>query len=204
MHRRAVISLLGTALLVPGLTVARPGGARALDLEEALAPRFVGSPDAGALLIEYFSLTCPHCARFHTDVWPEIKKKYVDTGRLRLELRDFPLDQWALRAAALARCLPPKQYGAMIDLLMKQQAAWAGSEQVVQALVRLGQLAGISETDAMACMTNRPLLEGIAQSRLDGQTEHDVQSTPSFVLNGERISAVTFEDFDSVLSGIAR
>ena len=204
MHRRAVISLLGTALLVPGLTVARPGGVRALDLEEALAPRFVGSADAGALLIEYFSLTCPHCARFHTDVWPEIKKKYVDTGRLRLELRDFPLDQWALRAAALARCLPPKQYAAMIDLLMKQQAAWAGSEQVVQALVRLGQLAGISETDAMACMTNRPLLEGIAQSRLDGQTEHDVQSTPSFVLNGERISAVTFEDFDSVLSGIAR
>lgn len=201
MRRRTLIGALGAAALVPAV----PGSGRAeYDLGTALEPRTIGSPSARLVLIEYFSLTCSYCARFHTETWPQLRDTYVVPGHVRFELRDFPLDLLALRAAALARCLPKQRYAPMIDLLLKQQASWATSGEGEAALVRLARLAGMDEETARACMNDRDLLEGIGKMQRAAQAEYGVDATPTFVLNGERLAAFTFEEFDAVLSDALR
>ena len=150
-------------------------------------------------LVEYFSLTCHACAKFHTDVYPKIKEKYIDTGLVQIEYRDFPLDQWGLRAAALARCLEPKYYGAMVDVLLKQQSNLTRSENVLESLLKIGQLAGLNEKNAKACMSNEKLLDGIISVRMTGNKKHNVNTTPSFLINGEKIQAFEFSDFEMLL-----
>jgi len=195
---------LALLLAAPGLTAV--GGRSAFgqdsfDLEAALATRMIGDPDAKATLVEYFSLTCAHCARFHAETYPKLKEKYIDTGKVKLEFRDFPLDQWALRAAALARCLPAKRYPAMISLLMEKQASWAQVMDPLSELLRNGELAGLDRDSAKACMTNGKLLDGIIAMRLVGSQKYDISSTPSFLLDGEKVDAYTFEEFDKLLGG---
>ncbi|MDG2285331.1 MAG: DsbA family protein [Alphaproteobacteria bacterium] len=206
MRRRTLNFAIGMFLAAPGLAAISSRSALSqtgVDLEAALAPRTIGSPDAKVVLVEYFSLTCPHCARFHAETYPKLKEKYIDTGKVRMEFRDFPLDQWALRASALARCVPEKHYAAMIDVLMKQQEAWARAPDPLEALLRIGQLAGLNRDAAKACMTDGKLLDGIIASRLDGSKNHAIESTPSFLLDGEKIRAYTFEDFEELLAGLA-
>jgi protein-disulfide isomerase len=206
VQRRTLNFAIGAVLAAPGMLALAGGEAAAqgkVDLEAALSPRSIGSPDAKATLVEYFSLTCPHCARFHAETYPKIKAKYIDTGKLRMEFRDFPLDQWALRAAALARCVPEKHYPAILDVLMKQQESWARASNPLEALLRIGQLAGLDRETAQACMTDPKLLDGIIASRLEGSKKHDVDSTPSFLLDGERVRAFTFEEFEELLAGLA-
>jgi protein-disulfide isomerase len=197
---------IGAFLTVPALAIAGSSSAVAqteVNLSAALAPRTIGSSDAKVVLVEYFSLTCSHCAQFHAETYPKLKEKYIETGKVRMEFRDFPLDQWALRAAALARCVPAKHYSAMIDVLMKQQASWARSPDPLDALLRIGQLAGLNRNAARACMTNAKLLDGIIASRLEGSKKHEVESTPSFLLDGEKVRAYTFEEFEELLAGLA-
>jgi protein-disulfide isomerase len=205
VRRRTLNFGIGAFLAAAGVLAASGAafGQGKVDLEAALSPRVIGSPDAKATLVEYFSLTCPHCARFHVETYPKIKEKYIDTGKLRMEFRDFPLDQWALRAAALARCVPEKHYPAIIDVLMKQQASWARASNPLEALLRIGQLAGLDRDTAQACMTDGKLLDGIIASRLEGDKKHGVESTPSFLLNGEKVRAYTFEEFEKLLAGLA-
>ena len=173
-----------------------------IDVDTALSPRVEGSPDAKIKLVEYFSLTCPACAEFHTEVYPKIKEKYIDDGLVQMEYRDFPLDQWGLRAAALARCLEPKYYSAMVDVLLKQQSNWARSENVLQSLLKIGQLAGLNEQNAKACMSNEKLLDGIISVRMTGNKKHNVNTTPSFLIDGEKIQAFEFSDFEALFKDI--
>ena len=173
-----------------------------IDVDTALSPRVEGSPDAKIKLVEYFSLTCPACAEFHIEVYPKIKEKYIDKGLVQMEYRDFPLDQWGLRAAALARCLEPKYYGAMVDVLLKQQSNWARSENVLESLLKIGQLAGLNEENAKACMSNEKLLDGIISVRMTGNKKHNVNTTPSFLINGEKIQAFEFSDFEALFKDI--
>ena len=173
-----------------------------VNVDTALSPRVEGSPDAKIKLVEYFSLTCPACAEFHTEVYPKIKEKYIDKGLVQMEYRDFPLDQWGLRAAALARCLEPKYYGAMVDVLLKQQSNWARSENVLESLLKIGQLAGLNEENAKACMSNEKLLDGIISVRMTGNKKHNVNTTPSFLINGEKIQAFEFSDFEALFKDV--
>ena len=173
-----------------------------VDVDTALSPRVEGSPDAKIKLVEYFSLTCPACAEFHTEVYPKIKEKYIDKGLVQMEYRDFPLDQWGLRAAALARCLEPKYYSAMVDVLLKQQSNWTRSENVLQSLLKIGQLAGLNGKNAKACMSNEKLLDGIISVRMTGNKKHNVNTTPSFLIDGEKIQAFEFSDFEALFKDI--
>ncbi|GHD55755.1 disulfide bond formation protein DsbD [Thalassobaculum fulvum] len=186
---------LGVAAVVPRLSRAAE-----VDLETALAPRFEGDPDAGLTMIEYSSLTCPHCAHFHTDILPKIREAYIAPGKLKLEMRDFPLDQYALRAAAMARCAPESRYFPLLDMLFKQQAKWTRATDPIGAIKQIGRLAGISAEQADACMSNEALLDGILKIRLGGQQDHDVSSTPTFVVGTEKVvGAQPFEDFQKVI-----
>lgn len=185
-----------------GFTAVAPRLARAAepDLDAALRPRVEGSPDAKLTMIEYSSLTCSHCAHFHNEILPKIREAYIDTGKLRLEMRDFPLDQYALRAAAMARCAPENRYFPLLDMLFKQQAKWSRATDPITSIKQIGRLAGISGETADACMSSEPLLDGILQIRLGGQQDHDVASTPTFILGKEKIvGAQPFETFQKAI-----
>jgi protein-disulfide isomerase len=162
--------------------------------------QILGQPDAPVTIIEYASLTCPHCAQFHNEVLPELKERYIDPGKVRLIYRDFPLDQMALAAAALAHCAGPERYFSMLDVLFETQSNWARSADPIAALKRLGKLGGLTEEQMDACLADEELTDGILQTRLSGQNEFDISSTPTFVIDGKTYSgARDVEGFSELL-----
>ena len=199
MRITALFALGALALAVIALPQA-PAHAAPLSTEEALQERVLGDPNAPVEIIEYASLTCPHCAAFHADKLPEIKKKYIDTGKAKLIARDFPFDRLGAMGAMMARCANPNRYHQFLDVLFKQQAKWTRSNDPVGELQKIGKLGGLSEEDFAACMQNEDLLTGILESRQAGVTEHEVNSTPTFIINGEKvIGNVPLDDFISVI-----
>ena len=189
---------LNIGLLALGVSVALPRftWAATVDHTAALRPRVEGDPNAKLTMIEYSSLTCPHCATFHEGALPQIRETYIQTGKLKLEMRDFPLDQYALRAAAMARCVPENCYFPLIEMLFKQQASWSRDPDPIGAIKRIGRLAGVGAEQADACMTDQKLLDGILEIRLAGQKDHDVSSTPTFVIGDRKVvGAQPFEAF---------
>lgn len=150
----------------------------------AEAEMFKGKADAKVTVIEYASMTCPHCARFHTDQWPAIKKAYVDTGKVKFVFQEFPLDRGAFWAAILARCSGKDRYFAFIDLMFKRQGAWANRDPM-PTLTKLGALGGVSEDQFKACLADKALGDGLLKSRQTGGKDFGVDSTPSFVVNGK-------------------
>ena len=179
-----------------------PGGGEAL----AVKPddRILGKADAPITIIEYASLTCPHCAHFSLDVLPKLKQKWIDTGKAKLVLRDFPLDEPALRAAMVARCAPPDKFYPLADTFFSQQEQWVTARDYRAALEKLAKLAGIGDKQFKTCIEDKKLEDQVAQSRLTAAQQLGVSSTPSFFVNGQKFEgAPTFEAFDQLLSGLA-
>ena len=145
----------------------------------------LGSPDAPVTMIEYASLTCPHCAAFHNETLPELKERYIDTGQVKLVLRDFPLDRVALQASAIAHCAGPVRYAGFVDVMFRTQASWARAEDPVAALTDLARQGGLSADAVQACLADEALLDRIVATRLEAQEQYDIRQTPSFVIDGE-------------------
>jgi protein-disulfide isomerase len=165
--------------------------------------RILGNPDAPITIVEYASLTCPHCAHFTNDVLPELKKKWIDTGKAKLVLRDYPLDEPALRAAMIARCAPPDRYYAYVDTFFGSQEKWVTARDYRDALARLVKLGGMSREEFDNCLKNTALENKIVEGRLIASKELDVNSTPTFFINGTKFTgAPTVEEFDKALSGL--
>ena len=143
----------------------------------------IGDPAAPVTMIEYSSLSCPHCARFHNDIYPALKERYIDTGKVRMIFRDFPLNQPALQATVVAHCGGSERYVGFIDVMFKTQATWSQAPDPVSELKKLAKLGGLGEEQVDACLNDQALVDSILQGRLDGQEEHNVQSTPTFVIN---------------------
>jgi protein-disulfide isomerase len=166
--------------------------------------RILGNPDAPITIVEYASLTCPHCAHFTDDVLPELKKKWIDTGKAKLVLRDYPLDEPALRAAMIARCAPPDRFYAYTDMFFGAQDKWVTARDYRDALARLVKLGGMSREEFDNCLKNTALENKIVEGRLIASKELDVNSTPTFFINGTKFTgAPTVEEFDKALSGLA-
>ena len=166
--------------------------------------RILGNPDAPITIVEYASLTCPHCAHFTNEVLPELKKRWVDTGKAKLVLRDYPLDEPALRAAMIARCAPPDRYYAFVDTFFGSQEKWMAARDYRDALARLVKLGGMSREEFDNCLKNTTLENKIVEGRLIASKELDVNSTPTFFINGAKFTgAPTVEEFDKALSGVA-
>ena len=153
------------------------------NIEEILEPRYLGRLDAPIKFIEFVSMTCSHCADFHINTLPKIKKKYIDSGKLRLELRDFPLDGLALRASAMARLIDPNKYYKFVDMLFKKQEKWSRSENPINELKKLGRLAGLEKTKIDIAIDEISVLEAIFKMRQQAERKYNIQSTPSFVIN---------------------
>ena len=194
---------IATLALIALLTVAGAARAAPLSTEEALKDRILGDPAAKVTILEFASMTCPHCATFHTDTLPELKSKYIDTGKVNLIMRDFPFDRVGLAAAMMARCAPANRYHRFVDVLFETQAQWASDPDPIGALQRIGQVGGLPPEDFEACLGNEELMNGIIQGRLDAVNEFDINSTPTFII-GDRVikGAQPFEAFDEVLKGL--
>jgi protein-disulfide isomerase len=160
----------------------------------------LGSENAPNLIVEYASMTCPHCAQFQTEVFPQVKTKYIDTGKVRYIFREFPLDGLALAASMLARCSGDK-YFPMIDALFQTQKTWAvpGAEGK-EKLAQVAKQAGISQEEFDKCVADKDLFNKIVLIRQRGNEEFQVDSTPSFFINGKRLRGEhRIEDFDVAL-----
>jgi protein-disulfide isomerase len=183
-----------------------------VDMEAVLKPgalpeMALGKDDAKVTIVEYMSMTCPHCAHFHTTTFDEIKKKYVDTGKARFIIREFPFDPRAAAAFMLARCNPskpedlstPEQYFPMVSMLFKQQQTWAAAEDGRTALLQMSKLAGFSEESFTKCLTNQKLLDEVNATRERGSKDFGVNATPTFLINGKRYSGDMSVDIMSAL-----
>lgn len=202
MNRRQIL-ITGVASLTLFLGGPAFVGSAALGAEEAPvtdSDRILGSPDAPVTIIEYSSLTCPHCANFHVNTLPDIKKNWIEPGKARLVYRDFPLDGLALRAAALAACTEGERYFSFVDMLFRGQKQWARAADPVGALAQLARLAGIDRQTFDACISDKETLDRILQVQITGKEAFEIQSTPSFIINGEKVQGTrTFEQFQKLL-----
>jgi protein-disulfide isomerase len=162
----------------------------------------MGSADAPNTIVEYASMTCSHCAKFQTEVFPELKTKYLDTGKAKYMLREFPLDSLATAAFMVARCSGSDRYYPMIDALFETQSVWAlqGSEGK-DKLLQISRQAGFSKERFDECLADEELFKKIVAVRDRGHEAFQIDSTPTFFVNGKRLSGHKIEDFDEVLEG---
>ena len=155
--------------------------------EGALPEKVIGEANAPVTIVEYASMTCSHCATFHTETLPAIKEKYVDTGKARIIFREFPFDPRAEAGFMLARCADDK-YFAMVDVLFKQQRSWAAVDNAREALLQIARLAGFSQETFEACLTDQKLLEDVRAVRTRGADDFGIDATPTFFINGNKYS----------------
>jgi protein-disulfide isomerase len=158
----------------------------------------LGPKDAAVTITEYASMTCPHCAVFNEQVFPKIKKEYIDTNKVRYIFREFPLDIKAAAGSMLSRCIAkddaPK-YFAVTDMLFRQQNDWV-MKNTTETLTRIGKQAGLTQQQVEACLKDQALLDKIAADQKYASDVLKVDSTPTFFINGEKIKGETsFEEF---------
>ena len=186
-----------------------PALAQTVDMAALLEPgplgqEVLGSADAPVTIVEYASLTCGHCAAFHRQTFPALKEKYIDTGKVRFIMREFPLDPLAAAAFMLSRCAGDGKYYQMIDLFFEKQADWTRTDDPVAALMNLSKQAGFTQESFEACLTNQELLDGVNAVKDRGAT-FGVDSTPTFFVNGQVVrGAKTIGEFDAILEPMLR
>jgi protein-disulfide isomerase len=210
----AALSLTGLAALA-GLTPLRlisgamAQSAAAADVAKpvSLPDMALGPADAPVTIVEYASMTCPHCAAFTENVFPKIKSEFIDTGKIRFVFREFPLDIKAAAGSMLARCIAKTdagKYFAVVDLLFKQQTEWAGPK-TTEILKRIGKQAGLSEQNVEDCLKDQALLDKIAADQKYANEVLKVNSTPTFFINGEMLKGETsFEEFSKRITPLLK
>jgi protein-disulfide isomerase len=208
LHSVSALALVGALGLAeqPGLAYAAPAPAQtpSFSNEELMRPgplpeQALGAADAPVTIIEYASMTCPHCATFHEKTYPELKKKYIDTGKVRFIFREFPLDPLAAAGFMLARCAGEGKYFPMIETLFHQQKEWA-VQRPLPPLQAIARQAGFTQQSFEQCLANQQLLDDIEKVRERGAKQFGVASTPTFFVNGKvQKGAPTIEELDKLI-----
>lgn len=174
-----------------------------LPMEVIAEDKILGNPDAPVTIIEYASLTCPHCAHFHTETLPQLKSDWIDTGKARLVYRDFPLDGAALAAAAIAHCAPPDRYFPIVGLFFERQSEWAVEGEWRERLTHLAGIAGMDRAAVDACLADEARKNAIVQRAEAAQATYAIDSTPTFIVNGRKLSgALPIEDFAKTIQEV--
>lgn len=165
----------------------------------------LGNPNAPVTIVEYASMTCSHCANFHAKVLPSLKEKYIDTGKVRLVFREFPLDERAALASMMARCVSNDKAMPLISMLFAKQDDWAMSKtEFLPKLFRYAQQVGMTKQSFDECRQNEKLIREIIATRDRANTSFGVNSTPTFFINGKKVDAITPEDFDKALTPLVK
>ena len=163
----------------------------------------LGDPDAPIEIIEYASMTCPHCAAFHMQTLPRLVSHYIEPGRAKLVFREFPLDRVALEVAAVARCAEPEHFFGFIDVLLETQSSWARAEDAMAEVKRILRMGGLDPALVDRCRSDEATIDAIIATRIQGTETYGVRSTPSLVINGELHSGGhSYEDLDAVLRAL--
>ncbi|MBB3773184.1 protein-disulfide isomerase [Angulomicrobium tetraedrale] len=221
IDRRRFIEGLGTAALTTAALVALSGPdalnfgkmsfigaaeAQTVDAAKLLEPgalpdQVLGKADAPVTIIEYASMTCGHCAHFHATTFPVLKEKYIDTGKVRFILREFPLDIVAKAAFMLARCAGEGKYYPLTDTLFDNQKAWAFNNNPAQALLAIAKQSGMTEQQFNTCLNDAKLAGQIDEVAQRGAKDFGIDSTPTFFINGKKVSgAMSTEELDKELA----
>jgi len=215
LSRRGLLLTAGAALgsaagmSVAGGAIAQRRGPSEVPVEELMKPGelpelVLGNNDAPVTIVEYASMTCPHCANFHTRVLPELKKKYIDTGKVRLVFREFPLDNLAAAGAMLARCSGDKAFD-MLEILFHKQEEWVVRNDPVSKLFDMAKQAGFTKESFEKCLTDDDLLKKVEAVRTRANEKFGVNSTPTFFINGKRLSGGgSIADFDRALEPLLK
>lgn len=203
MRRRHILLSAASLALLPLLPRLNP--ALAADAETVDdSDRVIGDADAPITIIEYASLTCPHCASFHTDTLPQLKSEWLDEGKARLVYRHYPLDRLALRAAMVTDCLEKdRAFFGLLDTLFKSQQDWARADDPIAALQKHARLAGLSEERFNSCIEDEGILDAILAKLEQARETYEVQSTPTFFINGRKVEGNrSYEDFAAILEDV--
>lgn len=182
--------------------IGEEGAVTQLEVNPLLGIRAIGNPNAPIKITEFFSLTCNHCATFHTGPYQELKAKYIDTGKVYFVYEEFPLNGPALYGSMIARCLPEERYTGFIDILFRTQETWAFSGNFKESLRQNAKLAGMSDEEFDTCFDNKELQNALAKNIAAATDAYNVSSTPTFVINdGERVirGAKSMKAFDALV-----
>ena len=164
-----------------------------------------GKSDAPVTIVDYASLTCSHCADFYNNVLPEIEKKYIETGKVKFIYRDFPLDGYSLKAAALVQCMPPETSYAFVKTLFKNMATWTRAPKPEAVLIQFAQMAGLDAAKATACMADPAVMDALIAQRAEATEKYGITATPTFIINnGEEkiVGAASLSDFSVAIDKI--
>ncbi|MCQ8780749.1 DsbA family protein [Mangrovibrevibacter kandeliae] len=196
------------APVTPAAEAPKPDGhadVEALMADQPLPDVVIGKADAPVTIIEYASMTCTHCRDFHARTYPVIKRDYLDTGKAKLILREFPFDPRALAAFMLARCAPGDKRTAMVDVLFDQQDTWARAQNASEALLQIGRLAGFTEESFKACLNDKDLQQKVVAVQQRGETVFGVNATPTFFVNGDKYAGdLSPEEMAAVIEAHAK
>ena len=192
------LKLIGEAFAQSAADVAKP---------VSLPDMALGPKDAAVTITEYASMTCPHCAAFTKDVYPKLKEAFIDTGKIRYVFREFPLDIKAAAGSMLSRCIAKDdaaKYFAVTELLFKTQDEWV-MKDTAASLTRIGKQAGLSQEQVEACLKDQALLDKIAADQKFANEVLKVNSTPTFFINGEKVTGETsFEEFSKKITPLLK
>ena len=161
-----------------------------------------GAEDAPVTLIEYASYTCPHCANFHSDAYKQLKADFIDTGKVKFIYREVYFDRFGLWASMMARCGGQEKFFGITDLIFKGQRDWTqagGPAEIVEELKKIGRLAGIENDQLEACMQDATKAQTLVTWYQENATRDDVNATPTFLLNGEKMSNQPYEDIKKLI-----
>ncbi|GLK74344.1 DsbA family protein [Ancylobacter dichloromethanicus] len=212
IDRRRFLEGIGTLALAVaafstfGTALTGPAEAQTVDTAKLMEPgalpdQVLGKADAPVTIVEYASMTCGHCAHFHETTFPVLKEKYIDTGKVRFILREFPLDIVAKAAFMLARCAGEGKYYPMTGTLFETQKNWAFSNNPAQALLAIAKQSGMTEEQFNACLNDTKLAGEIDEVAKRGATDFGIDSTPTFFINGKKVAgALSPEQLDKELA----
>jgi protein-disulfide isomerase len=218
MNRRHVLLTSAAFLAGGGYLLTRPTNGALSDLPGAaiaqsadidistIAEMQMGNPDAPVTVIEYASYTCPHCATFHTGTFKQLKADYIDTGKINFIYREVYFDRFGLWASMIARCDGPDRFFGITDLIYDKQQEWAragGPPEIADELRKIGRLAGIENETLEACLRDNDKAQTLVAWYQQNAEEHDIQSTPSFVINGETYTNMSYSDMAALIDEAA-
>ena len=193
LKRRQFITAIAATAVLPLFGVRAQDGAPLPDM-------ILGDPNAPIEIIEYSSMTCPHCAAFHVNTLPELKAQYLDTGRAKLVFREFPLDRVALGVSVIARCMGEERFFDFIDVMFRTQEQWSRSDDPIGEIKKIVRMGGQDPDMVDACQEDQALIDGVLAVRLAGDEQYDISSTPTFIVDGENVPGnMSFEKFDDLL-----
>ena len=190
-----------------------PGGMMSASAQDAAIDTSIvqemslGDPQAKVTMIEYASFTCPHCARFHEEVMPKLKKDYIDTGKVHFIFREVYFDRYGLWAGLVARCGGPLRYFAIVDRIFKTQREWTKGEnasELVGNLRRIGKANGLTDEQLDACLSDGEKAQAMVALFQQNMEKDNIEGTPSFVINGRKYSNMSYEDMKAILDGLLK